>query len=181
MRTKAIIAGVVLSAVFLFAAMPFIVRPRQPITLRHVKSVRSGNVTTVTFEITNHTADLYIFNPFEVQVQNGSVWTNVRGFDDSTTLRAILTPIPTIDPKGRATYMFDVTNLPAGSVVRFKIRPAKALMGVSGFLKRVEFNLKRLGQGGGPWPPLNPNDKRTHVFGLPSEVTSEEFVEQGPK
>ena len=62
-------------------------------------------------------------------------------------------------------------------IVRFKVRPQKILLGVVGFMKRAEWNLK--GQTRHRIP-LNPWDKNSKVAGLPTEVVSEEFVEQGP-
>jgi hypothetical protein len=49
------------------------------------------------------------------------------------------------------------------------------LLGVNGFLKRVELNKKR--GTAGPALPLNPYDKNSHVYGKPTEVISDEFVE----
>lgn len=161
--------------VLLFIAMLLTVprRPLQPIKLRHVKSVQSENVTTMIFEITNHTADPYIFFPFEVQVRNGTDWTEFEGFDRPRFIR--------LAPRGVASYTVNVTNLPAKSVVRFSIRPQKTLLGVDGFVRRAELNLKKQGGGAGGWTSLNPNDKNSQVFGLPTEVVSEEWVEQGTK
>ena len=171
-KTKAIIAGAVVLVVLLFIAMLFTV-PRKPpppqeVTVRHVGSVQFGNVTTMTFEVTNHTADPYIFCPFELQVRNGNAWTKFQGFDITK-----IDPFPTLAPRGLASYTVNVTNLLAGSVVRFSIRPQKVLLGVNGFVRRAELEVK----GGGI--PLNPYDKNSQVFGLSTEVVSEEWVEAG--
>jgi len=128
----------------------------------------------MTFEIKNHTADPYIFHPFEVQVRNGNAWAKFQGFDIIK-----IHPAPKIDPKGLASYTLNVTNLPAASVVRFKIRPQKTLLGVNGLVRRAELNLKKQGPSGGF--PLNPYDRNSNVFGLPTEVVSEEFVEPEPE
>jgi hypothetical protein len=106
-------------------------------TVRHVQSVHSDNVTTLTFEITNQTSDQYIALPLEVQVRNGNDWTKFQGFDHFN----ITHPITTINPKGFVPLTVDVTNLPAGSVVRFKVRPQKLLTGVRGFLRGAELKL----------------------------------------
>jgi hypothetical protein len=171
-RTKFIIAGaVVLVVLFLTMILVFSHKPPQEITVRHVASFQTDNLTTMTFEITNHTADHYVFFPFEVQIRNGNTWTKFQGWSDISKIH----PIPKIDPKGIASYTVNVTNLPDGSVVRFSIRPQKMLMGFDGFLRRAELNLKSRGRGG--WIPLNPNAPRTEFYGRPTEVTSEEWVE----
>lgn len=178
-KTKAIAASAVvlvglIFVVFMLCIIPH--RPSQDITIRHVKSVQSANITTMTFEIKNHTANPYIFFPFEVQVRNGNGWSKFQGFDIGT-----IHPIPKIDPKGLASYTVDVTNLPAASVVRFSIRPQKILLGVNGFVRRAELELDRRKQGGGGGGvSLNPYDKNGQVFGLPTEaVATGEFVEAG--
>src|SRR5689334_8836187 len=119
--------------------MVFIVtrRPALDFTVRHVKSVQSGEITTISFEIKNYTADPYIFFPFEVRVRNGTNWTKFQGFDISK-----INPHPTLNPGGVASYTVSVTNLPPGSVVRFSIRPQKILLGINGFVRRAELNLK---------------------------------------
>jgi len=94
-KTKAIVAGAVVLALLLFTAM-LLTGPRRPpqnITVRHVGSVWSSNIVTLTFEITNHTADPYIFFPFEVQVRNGNGWTKFEGFDITK-----IHPHPTLAP-----------------------------------------------------------------------------------
>lgn len=181
MTTKAIIAGAVVLAVLLFVAFLFTAsrKPRKPpqeVTVRHVGSIRYGNLTVMTFEITNHTANPYIFHPYEIQVRNGSAWTNFQGFDITK-----IHPHPTLAPRGVASYTVNVTNLPAGSVVRFSIQPQKTLMGVEGFARRAALELKRQTRGGGSAGgiPLNPNDKNSKVFGLPTVVLTEEWVEAG--
>jgi len=122
----------------------------------------------MSFEITNHTADPYIFFPFEVQVRKGNSWTNFEGFDITK-----IHPPPTLAPRGAASYTVNVTNLPADSVVRFSIRHQRTLLGVDGFVRRAELNLKKQGTG----VSLNPRDKNSQVFGLPTEVVSEQWIE----
>jgi hypothetical protein len=175
-KTMAVVAGLVLTAVLLFIVILLTVprKPPQDITVRHVGSVQSGNVTTMTFEITNHTAYPYIFFPFEVQIRNGNGWSKFQGFD--------ITKIhlhPTVAPRGVASYTVNVTNVPAGCSVRFSIRPQKVLLGVNGFVRRAELELKGQARGGGI--SLNPYDRNSQVFGLPTEVVTEGWVEQGPK
>jgi hypothetical protein len=127
----------------------------------------------MTFEIKNRTGDEYIFFPFEVQIRNGNAWTKFQGFN----IGKIYT-VPTIKPGGLSSYTINVTNLPAGCVIRLKIRPQKKLLGVNGFVRRAKLNLKNQVGGGGSIS-LNPFDKNSQVFGLPTEVESEEFVENG--
>lgn len=76
MKTKAIIAAAVVIATPLLTAIVFITyRPSPPaITVRHVKSVRSGDWVAATFEITNHTDLGYLVDPFYVVARNGLGW-----------------------------------------------------------------------------------------------------------
>jgi hypothetical protein len=120
----------------------------------------------MTFEIKNHSATPYIFFPFEVHVRNGNAWTRLQGFNIGT-----IHPIPKVNPKGVASYTVNVTNLPARSGVRFSIRPQKILLGVNGLVRRAELKL----ENHGGTIPLNPNDRNSQVYGLPTEV-----VEKGP-
>lgn len=124
----------------------------------------------MTFEIKNHSATPYIFFPFEVQVRNGKVWTKVQDFNIGT-----IHPVPKVDPGSLASYTVNVTNLPVGSAVRFSIRPQKILLGVNGFVRRAELKLEHHGASS---IPLNPNDRNRQVYGSPTEVVSEEYVEK---
>lgn len=178
MKTKAIIAGAVVFVLVLVIALLLATsrRPSQAITLRHVRSLRTDNVTMMSFEVKNHTAEPYIFFPFEVQVRSGDSWTKFQGFDITR-----IHPAPKLDPAGLVSYTVGVTNLPAGTVVRLAIRPQKVLLGVNGFVRRAELEVKRKSRGaagaGGGGLPLNPYDKNSQVYGMPTEVVSEEFVE----
>jgi hypothetical protein len=171
---KVIIASAVVAGL-LFLAILFAL-PRQspsPITVRHVKSLQSNNVITMTFEIKNHTAAPYIFFPFEVRTRNGNTWRKFQGFTAGT-----IHPIPTLAPTGLASYTVDVTNLPAGSVVRFAIRAQETLLGVKGFVRRAELNVRNRPAGAGGGISLNPHDANSKVFGLPTEIESEDFIER---
>lgn len=175
MRTKAIIAGAVVLALLLSIAFLFTTHRKLPqdIVVRHVKSVVSGDITTMTFEITNHTADPYIFFPFEVQVRKSNDWTRFQACDTGG-----IGPIPKLNPNRAACCTICITNLPAGSVVRFAMHVQKTLLGVEGFAKRAELDLKEAGAPGrGTGLPLNPSDKHTAVFGSSKEVVTEEWVE----
>ena len=79
-----------------------------------------------------------------MQVRNGNAWTKFQAFDITK-----IHPHPTLDSGGVASYTVTVTNLPAGSVVRFSIRPQKVLLGVNGFARRAELELKRQANAGG--------------------------------
>jgi hypothetical protein len=177
MRRTPIIALAVGVALVVFIAILFAaVRPSPPdITVRHLKSVRFADITTMTFEIKNRTADPYVFFPFEVQVRNGDAWTKFQGWSDISMIH----PIPKLDPKSLASYTLNVTNLPAGSVVRFSIRPQKILLGFNGLVRRAELELDRRRQGGGGQGiSLNPYDRSSQVAGPPTEpVATEEFIE----
>lgn len=153
---------VVLVAVFLVVS-----RHASPaIVVRHVQSVRSGNVTTLTFEITNHSTAAYVFSPFKVQDRTGTVWSMDL---NNVTLRQP----QHLNPMGHASYKVEVTNLAAGSTLRFKINVLKELKGLNTFIKRAELKFR----GTGINIPLNPFDKSSRFFALPEEVVSEEFVE----
>ena len=174
MKTKLVLTGAVVLTLLLFTLITVSVSrlPAELISIRHLNSVQSGRVTTMTFEITNHTADPYIFSPFQVQLRNGNAWTKFQGFDTAVH------PHPTLAPRGVASCSIDVTNLLPGSVVRFSIRPQKILMGFNGFVRRAELNLQRpAGAGPGGRISLNPNDPRSAVFGTPTVVVTEEWVE----
>jgi hypothetical protein len=177
MRRKAIAAGAVVVVLFLFTALLLFAfrKPPQEITLRHVKSIRTEDITEMSFEVKNQTADSYIFYPFEMQIRNRNAWTKFQGFDIKQFHQS-----PKLSPNGLASCTVNVTNLPAGALVRFGIRSQKVLVGPRGFIRRAEFDLKQRRKGGpGVWIPLNPYDKNSQVYSRPSEVVSEEFIEFG--
>jgi hypothetical protein len=148
--------------------------PPHDITIRHIGSVHHlGDVTTLAFEITNHTADRYFFHPSEIQLREGNAWVKFRAVDQFPYKFSELAPRAAV-----SLYTVDVTNLPVGSVVRFKIRPQKVLLGLDGFIRRAELDLKRqTGASRRPWISLNPYDTNGSVWGLPTEVVCEEWVE----
>lgn len=171
MRRKPIVAGVVAIAILLLTIIVFITARPSPLTLtiQHIKSTQSENVTTMSFEVTNHTADPYILNPIQVQVRNGNAWTKFEDFDSAG-------PTPIV-PRGVAFYTVEVTNLPPGSFVRSSLCPPKILSGFNGFFRRAQVRMiepasKIL---------LNPNDKLSGVAGPPTEVVSDEWLETGGK
>jgi hypothetical protein len=178
MKTKAMVAGAVVFALLLLIALLLATprRPPQDITLRHVNSTRTNNVTTMSFEVRNHTSDPYIFFPFEVQVRTGDSWTKFQGFDMTK-----FHPAPRLAPAGLASCTVGVTNLPARAVARLCIHPQKVLLGVHGFLRRAELEMERKSgsRAGRSAVSLNPYDRNSQVYGMPTKVVSEEFVEAG--
>ena len=142
MARKSVIACLVLLIVLLLLGSILFLATRpvpRAITVRHVGSFQSDNRTEMTFEIKNHSAESYIFCPVEVQIRSGGAWSMFQRWSDISTIH----PAPKIDPNGVASYTVNVTNLPAGSRVRFSIRPQKILLGVNGFVRRAELNLTK--------------------------------------
>jgi hypothetical protein len=174
-NSKAIVVGAVLITILLLVAMLLAVAlmPGRNITVRHLQSTRTGNVTTMSFEVKNSTPDHYIYFPFELQLRTGKTWTKFQGFDVTK-----IHPAPKIDPGAVASYTLEVTNLPPGSLARFAIRPQRILQGLDGFVRRADLELKRKTSGaGGGSIPLNPYDRNSQVYGKPTEVVSDEFME----
>jgi hypothetical protein len=171
-KTKGIIAGAALCALLLFAVMFLSVHrgPRRVVTVGQVKSVHSGAVTTMTFEITNNTTDTYVFHPFSIQVRDGQSWTTFQVF------QLFRTPSSSdIDPGGVAFYSVDATNLPVGATVRICVKSRKLLSGVERFIKlsQLELSKPRIRA-----MSLNLFNGRRRVYGKTTEVFSEEWVEQ---
>jgi hypothetical protein len=170
-KTKAAIAGAVVLAVVLSAILLLVHRgQRQAIAIRHVKSAQSGDVTTMTFEITNHTSSPYMFLPFGVYVRNGNVWT-MTGFP--LILGNINPANLELAPRGVVSYTVNVTNLPANSGVRFSISTHRMLLGVQGFVSRICWNVKARRK----LFPLNPFDKNNRIYEPRTEDVSVEWVE----
>jgi hypothetical protein len=176
MGTRRLMAGgIVIALVVLTIVLLFVVHPSgPPIRLRHVNSVQFGNVVTATFEVTNLTGGSYIFLPGEVEVRDGSVWIRCFEFENYRPRHT------TVGAYAAISYTCQMTNLPTGSALRVKIRAQKVLTGLNGFIRRFELNLRQT-RSGRPRIPLNPFDKKSKVFGLPSEVESGEFLEPEPK
>jgi hypothetical protein len=173
MKTKGIVIGAMVLLAVLFAAVTLSgFRSLGPsFTVRHVNSVCSNGITTMTFEITNHTAEPCIFQPFELQIQNTNGWSQFQDFD-----KPGIRPHPPLDAFGVAIFTIKIVNLPGKSAVRFSARVEKSLLGIEGFVIRAKVNWKRRG-GSGILLPLNPYDKNSHIYGKPTKVMSEEWVE----
>jgi len=98
------------------------------ITVQHVKAVQSGSATTVTFEITNNTAQFYRLDEFAVlDVLREGAW---KLFNYSVSLdqfnflqfRTDLGPFDyTLGPKASRGFTSEVTNLRKGSALRLEI------------------------------------------------------------
>ena len=167
MRTKPIIAGAVIIAILL--SIVFITaRPSLPsITVRHIKSVRSGDWVVATFEITNQTDQNYLLIPVWVKARNGLAWPLTDHFS-----------IPILGPYRSVTATFNMTNLPAGSPVRLRLDAIKELAGLERFFMRFDLRFRQ-GQRN---VSLNPLDKSVRVFSSKQAVIlSDEFVEPEPK
>jgi hypothetical protein len=170
---KAVVPGALVLVVLLFFALLVVVYHQPPldITVRHVKSVQTGDITTISFEVKNHTPSPYAYRRLEVQVRNGNVWTGFQDFDINR-----FNAYPALGPRAVASYTVNVTNLPAQSVVRLSLYLQKPLHGVEGFARRAEFKWRMTNQVN---VSLNPYDTNSIFWGKPTVVTSEEFVEPG--
>ena len=169
MRKKAIIAGAILIAILLLGSILFIGAPPSspPITVRHIKSVQSGDHVTATFEITNHTARNYSVYPVSVEARNGSVWKTCSDFSSYSF------PIDDLGPHGSESRTFEMSNWPTGSPLRFRLTASERLTGLKARLTYFEWSLvnhKNL------LVPLNPF-QTNFSFPRTIEIVSEEFIE----
>ena len=155
-------------AVLLFVGILLSVHrnPTQPITVRHVKSVHAGNVTTMTFEMTNHTADAYVWIPFGIQVRDGDTWTEFQ----SSPVFVDTGGLGDIAPREVVSCRVNVTNLSANSVVRLSITTQKLLSGVEAIVEGVKWSVKHHGNAFNS--RIVPN-----FYGNPTEIFSEQWVE----
>ncbi len=167
MKAKTIIAGAVLLVVLLFVAIlfTFLSKPPQIITVRHVKSVQIGNVTTLTFEITNHTDQTYLLDPVWVQARNGIAWPITDKFSS-----------PFLSAHRPLTATFNMTNLPTGSPLRLRMTAGKDLPGVKGLFFRLDLRFRQ----GQKQVSVNPFDKKTKVASS-TLIFSDEFVANSEK
>ena len=104
MRTKPIIAGVVGIVLLMFIAILLIaVRTASPeVTVRHIKSVQTLDTFAVTVQISNGTANDFIFHPFRLEARDGTGWKKVCEF--RLIPFTLLRPLPPIRlPITRAT------------------------------------------------------------------------------
>lgn len=173
MKVRLIIASVVMVILVLVTTFPlFLARPSvPPITIRHIKTVKSGDEVAVTLSISNHCGKAFIFYPFKVEAREGTGWKTCWQFQPGFTMSSV-------DPHSFTNYTCDVTNMPSGSSLRLTIYVQEILTGPKGFLRRVQ--LHYLGRTPNRIA-LNPYDKMSKVFGMPIEVATEEFVQPKQK
>jgi len=169
-----IIASVAVVIVLLAAAFVLLLTRHSvpPISVRHIKSVKSGHEVAVTVSISNHTGTAFIFVPFRLEAREGAGWRTCCEFRADS-----FHPAPSLAPHSFTNYTCEVTNMPSGSSLRFTIHVQEILTGPKGFLRRLK--LRRIQKAANF--PLNPYDKNSKVFGMPVEVATEEFVRPEPK
>jgi hypothetical protein len=171
MAKKRVMAGAVVIAILLLISIVFITaRPiPPPITVRHVKSVQSGNLVTATFEIANHTGGNCFVYPISVEVSNGLAWKACFDWNSQSF------PIDGLGPHLSESRTFYMTHLPTGSPLRLRLTGQKGLVGLDSFFMRLNSRFRQ----GQKSVSLNPFDK-TMVFLNPIQVVSDEFVESEP-
>lgn len=157
-------------ALLSLAILLFTGKPSSTITMRHLQTVQSNDVFLLTFEITNHTSDDYIFLPFEVAAQCAGVWQRCFQFRNDRVRR----PERSLLPQASLTYSCNATNLSPGCALRFKIRAQKTLTGVEGFVRRIRLSANPHMRD--PHGSFHPFAKNSKVFGEPIEIASEEFT-----
>lgn len=174
MRTKPIVASLVGIVFLLFIAILLVaVRKASPaVTVRHIQSVRTGDTLFVTVQVSNRTGNDFVFYPFTLEVREGTVWKKYYEFRDYP-----YHPIPGLTRHSFTNYICEVTNTPAGSVLRLTLHAQEVLTGPKGFLRRAELRLKDKRSNR---MPLNPNDKNSKVFAMPIDAVTEEFVVPEP-
>ena len=171
MGKTAVIVDVVVIAVVIAATLIAPVQPRSPaITIRHIKSVKSGDWVAATFEIKNHTARTYSVYPVSVEVSNGLVWKACADFSSQSF------PIDDLGPHGSVSRTFYTTNLPTGSPLRLRLLGNEDLAGLDSFFMRLHSRFLE----GHKNVSLNPFDK-TRVFPETLDFVSDEFVEPEQK
>ena len=145
-------------------------KPSPALTVRHVKSVPSGNLVMLTFEITNHTAGICLVGPVSIEVRNGSVWSSFLHF---ATARTPSTPDYFLRSNEFMSFTLDVTNLPTTHPLRLRMRAHSEREKLQSLF--VRFRLRAF--EGQTNVSLNPFDKSTSFFGKGTPVLSDEFVE----
>jgi hypothetical protein len=163
MKTKAVIASAVVLVLLFVGILYFVLRhPTQPVTVRHVKSVQSVNVTIMTFEVTKHTADVEVVLPWYLQVRNGTVWSNYSPIELGPDNRSFSS---SVQQNGMESYTFEMPNLPSESVVRLQVQTIRPIRGVRAMIRWFELKLG-----------ISSYDPR---LGPLTMVVSEEWVETG--
>lgn len=163
MQRKALLALAALAVVGLVCiwVLAFSGSGAPAITVRLVKSIRSGRAVTATFEITNHTSNVYFISPERVEVRNGARW---QQSDDQFCLIGM----DILPERSCLVSTYVVTNLPTGAALRLALTAEQKFCGFNGFVKRLKLRFPRRGIS------LNPFDQSNN---LPwDEVVSEAFT-----
>lgn len=134
-----------------------------------IKSSRDGAVTALTFEISNHTAAYFVFGTARLQNRNGPGWETLRTIEPN-----LMTVRAGVRPHGTTTFSCDVTNAPLGAPMRFGLQIQQQMKGFKGLLRRWQL---RHFVGVPRGFSLNPYDNMSSVYGPPSWISTEEFVE----
>lgn len=138
------------------------------VTVRHVKSDQTFDTFAVTVQISNGTANDFIFYPSKLEAREGTGWRKVCEFRADS-----FHPAPCVAAHSATNFTWDAPNVRVGSTVRVTMRAQEVLTGAKGFLRRVE--LRRIDKTPNR-VPLNPYDKNSKVFGKPIEIVTEEFI-----
>ena len=125
----------------------------------------------MTLELSNHSANPYIYYPFEVEDRDG---TGCKKCFEFGTNR--IPPIAELAPHAITTRTLSTPELPRGFPVRFRVRVQEKLTGLGGFLERRELRFRHEPNPARKPPFSYPFDKQTEVFESPSEVVSQEFI-----
>jgi hypothetical protein len=166
--TKKLIAGVALIAILLGGLILVLSkRPTSPITVCHVKSIHSAEGIRTTFVISNYTRSPYVVVPLEVEAQENGTWRRCFFFTDRlSSSPSAITQDDMVGPKGFASRVYEVTNIPLEVPLRLRVVINRELTGVRGWWERYLYHNFQV--------PL----KYTHVFDHKVyQITSEEFIE----
>ena len=164
------VAGVIAVLLVITGSLLLFVSPRLTVTVWHSHAARSNDVFLLTFQITNHTGNAYVFYPYEVEAKEGPEWKRCFQFWNNPPPRL---GYPTLAANAFLAYTCTATNLPSGCSLRFKMRVQKQLEGLESFMRRVK--LRQSGVFARDPISLNPFG-RDKVFGMPVEIVSDEFT-----
>ena len=176
MRTKSIVACVVVVAVLFFVTCLFIIvrQPSPAITVQHIKCFQLsdglGDGFIATFGVTNRRSGTYSVIPLRIEVRNGLAWEvcadGITGFAQSHDL----------SPHGGVLQACVVKKLPARARLRVIMNVRRELKGIDSFLLRLQRRVTK----GDTRCSLNPFDKKVTFFSKPIAIVSNEFVEPEP-
>ena len=170
-RRRLIVAGVVVAPSFVFIAFAIaLIRLTPPaITVRHVKSVPTGQAMAATFDITNHTSNTYFLCPNLVEACHGAQWKPCFKFSEDYESELRL--------DSHKSLTFAVTNLPSGSPLRVSLHVFKELRGVRAFPRLLRDRLANKE----PLLTPNPFDKSEAITSQVSSIVSDEFMVPEPR